>query len=147
MPCQSISSLLYIYVYVNTRVTWLITLGRGELAMGNWRQVTESSYKEGEDWFEPALNIHRPFAPPPHVHQNFLFALLQPSSQTNVLGRKILEGGLCLLLPPSCAYVREIRFLLCQVFRTASLAYLRQHCNIICSINIKSQYSLSIKIT
>ena len=26
--------------------------------MGKWSQVTESNYKEGEDWFKPALNIY-----------------------------------------------------------------------------------------
>ena len=36
-------------------VTWLITLGGGK--------SKESSYKEGEDWLEPALNIHTPIPP------------------------------------------------------------------------------------
>jgi hypothetical protein len=69
MPCQIISSLLYIYAHVNTEVTWIITLGWGEMIMGNWSQVTASSYKVGEDWFEPALNIHT--APSPTLDQLF----------------------------------------------------------------------------
>jgi len=44
-------------------------------------QVKKSSYKKGEDWFEPFLSIHTPLSPTlPSV---FLFAPLHLSSQKN----------------------------------------------------------------
>lgn len=50
----------------NVGVTWLITWGaKSTMVIRNL--VKESRDKDGEDWFEPTLNIHKGFPSlPPH---------------------------------------------------------------------------------
>ena len=48
-------------------IIWAISPGRGgggtKSTSGINSQVKESSYKKGEDWFEPILNIRTPLFP------------------------------------------------------------------------------------
>jgi hypothetical protein len=76
-------------------VTWLITMVEGGKKLG----VKESSWKEGEDWIEPVLNIHTPFSPT--LNPSSLFVSLQLSSQKEIsYAEKILEGGGIFTPPP-----------------------------------------------
>jgi hypothetical protein len=100
MPCQSISSLLYIYAYVNTGVTWLIT--PWVTGVRSRSQVT----KKGKISFnQPLIYIHS-FPPP---SPNISFAILQLSSQTNVLGRKNIGGGGA--LPPLAPTPHQVKIM------------------------------------
>jgi hypothetical protein len=62
-------------------VTWLKALrggteGLGKSTRGIRKFTKSSSQKERKDWFEPALNIHNPSFPDPHV--TFSMSLFHP---------------------------------------------------------------------
>ena len=87
---------------VHVGVPSLLTLGVG-VGGQNWPWVlgiSEAVKLEGENWFEPALNIHTPLSPT--LTPNFLCSRLHFSSQKRTIlkQKKYYEGReICLPLP------------------------------------------------